>query len=87
MTQLLQKAIDEVSALSSLPKAEQDQIAEFLLEFLHFAQPSTKEEEAEWDGLMNDPRSKPFFEKMAAQVDADIAEGRVSDLDPSHLIK
>lgn len=72
MTELLQKAIDE---LKRLPAKEQDNIARELLEMLA--------SERRWDGLFADPRSEGLLAKMAEKARRDVAAGDLIDGDPS----
>ena len=72
MSKLIDQALAE---LKELPEDTQEAIAFDILEMI--------ESERRWDKLFADPRSEKLFEKMAKEVQADIAAGRVIDGDPS----
>ena len=72
MTQLLKRAFDEAARL---PEAEQDSLAEWLLEEL--------QSENRWSEQF--ARSADVLEKLAAEALREAAEGHVEELDPGKL--
>lgn len=71
MTELLNKAFEAARKLSP---EDQDALGSELLQRISA--------DARWEELFEDPRSRTFFAKMAAEVRADIAAGDVDDGDP-----
>jgi hypothetical protein len=74
MTKLLEKAFGE---LSRLPEADQDVIAEAIIDLLPDAAA-----DQEWERLLADPRSDRALESLLREADAEIARGDVRDTDP-----
>jgi hypothetical protein len=72
MTDLLQKAIDE---LKRLPADAQDAIASELIAMI--------QSERRWDTPFTDPRSKAALRRLAAEAEEEIERGEVYDFDPS----
>ena len=72
MTQLLKRAFDEAARL---PEAEQDSLAEWLLEEL--------QSENRWSEQF--ARSADVLEKLAAEALREADEGHVEELDPDKL--
>jgi hypothetical protein len=65
-----------LAELKLLPDDVQEAIAHDLLDMIR--------SERKWDQLFANPRSDALFERMAAEVRADIAAGRVIHADPSN---
>ncbi len=76
MTTKLKEAFQVVESLSV---EDQDVIAEAVIEAIHI----DPKEEGEWHRLVESKESQSFLERMAKEVEADIAEGRTFDVDPS----
>ena len=72
MTELLQQAF---AAVSKLPTAEQDSIADWLLREM--------ESDTNWDASF--ARSQDLLAHMAAEARAEHGRGETEDLDPDNL--
>lgn len=74
MTELLQRAFDEASKLST---DQQDEFARWILEVLA--------DEEKWNTLFSKPESEDLLEKLANEALAEHHAGRTEDLDPEKL--
>ena len=84
MTKLMDKAFHQ---FSSLPEGEQDSIASALLSVFSGPSKLDEQDEAEWDRLVGSDRSQNMLEKMALDVEKEIAAGKVYDADPGTMFK
>jgi DnaJ-domain-containing protein 1 len=77
MTEALKEVVEQIQHLAEqLGPAEQETYAQALLERL-----KELEEEREWDALVSSPKSQAFLEKLSAEIDEQIAAGKIHDLD------
>jgi DNA phosphorothioation-dependent restriction protein DptG len=69
MTQVLQQALE---SLNALPEAQQNEIAQRLLEEI---------EEAKWQASFDRPESKDFLQTMAEKVRAERRAGQTKSIE------
>lgn len=75
MTKVLEEAFREAE---QLPEEDQKVIADFIVHFIH----PDKEEEAEWEALVQSPESQRLLDKMAEKVRRKKARGELFEYDP-----